>query len=42
MHTRQLDMIMHNRALVANYRLRIDGDLRRVLAEKAGPVPSPP
>ncbi len=40
MHTRQLDMIMHNRALVANYRTRIDGEIRRVLAEKAGPVPS--
>ncbi|MFZ5812945.1 MAG: PEP/pyruvate-binding domain-containing protein [Thermodesulfobacteriota bacterium] len=40
MHTRQLDMIMHNRGLVAAYRVRIDGDIRRVLAEKAGPVPT--
>ncbi|MEF3696113.1 PEP/pyruvate-binding domain-containing protein [Desulfolutivibrio sp.] len=41
MHTRQLDMIMHNRPLVETYRRRIDGEIARVLAELTSPVPDP-
>ena len=39
MHTRQLDMIMHNRPLVERYRTRIDGEIKKVLAETTSPVP---
>jgi len=39
MHTRQLDMIMHNRPLVETYRRRIDGEIARVLAETTSLVP---
>lgn len=42
MHTRQLDMIMHNRPLVETYRRRIDGEIKKVLAETATPVPDSP
>jgi pyruvate,water dikinase len=42
MHTRQLDMIMHNRPLVETYRRRIDGEIRKVLAETASPIPAAP
>jgi len=42
MHTRQLDMIMHNRPLVETYRRRIDGEIVRVLAEPTSLVPDSP